>query len=309
MNHPPEPWSDSPTPHPGHTPVMLEHVLHRLDPRPADLAVDCTVGLAGHALPIFQRISPGGRLIGLDADPANLCIARERFPQNAAVDLIHTHFAQLPQALASIRIPPQTVNILLADLGICSTHLDQPERGFSFQADGPLDMRLSPDGPRTAADLLETLTELQLADLIYKLGDEPASRRIARAICTARAHTPIQRTAQLARIVEQATGYRNGRTHPATRTFQALRIAVNDELQQLQALLEALPELLAPGARVAIISFHSLEDRLVKQAFRNGERAGLYQTLDPRPAQPVPAEVRDNPRARSAKLRAIRKLG
>lgn len=307
-----------------HIPVLQAEVLTALTLQPNQSIIDCTIGAGGHAEAILTQIGPAGRLLGLDQDPTALELAGKRLqPFQNQLHLANANFDQLAQQLVappfSSQQPFTPVHGILADLGVSSMQLDQPERGFSFQQDGPLDMRLGPDVPASAADLINNLEEKQLADLIYQYGEERQSRRIARAIVQNR---PLRTTQGLAETVSKAVGGRRGRKiHPATRTFQAIRIAVNDELGALERFLPQALNSLTLGGRLVIISFHSLEDRLVKQFFR--QEAGLKNTVEkPMPLLPeqekkarikiitkkpivaTEAESIANPRARSAKLRA-----
>jgi 16S rRNA (cytosine1402-N4)-methyltransferase len=285
-----------------HVPVLPAEVLHWLDPQPGQVVVDCTVGAGGHARLIAERIVPGGRLIGLDQDPAMLHLARPRLA-GLPVTLVHAAFDQLADVLRDERVVADGV---LADLGISSDQLDDPTRGLSFQYDAPLDMRMDPTRGETAADLLRRLSERELADLIYQFGEERFSRRIARRIVEFRETRPFETTGQLAELVRRCVP--RGRGHgidPATRTFQALRIAVNDELEALDRLLAQLPSCVKPGGRAVVISFHSLEDRRVKQAFRT---ADVWQVLTKKPVTAGANEEQTNPRSRSAKLRAAQRL-
>lgn len=281
-----------------HVPVLPAEVLHWLDPRPGQTIVDCTVGAGGHARLIAERLGPTGRLIGLDQDPAMLELARPRLA-GLPVTLVHAAFDQLADVLRDCDV---TADGVLADLGISSDQLDDPNRGLSFQYDAPLDMRMDPTRGETAADLVRRLPERDLADLIYQFGEERFSRRIARRLVEARQTVPVTTTGQLAEIVRRCVP--RGKGHgidPATRTFQALRIAVNDELGALDRLLAQLRECVKPGGRAVVISFHSLEDRRVKQAFRDRD---VWQVLTKKPVTAGPDEERANPRSRSAKLRA-----
>jgi 16S rRNA (cytosine1402-N4)-methyltransferase len=287
---------------------MVRQALDLLDLPGRRVLVDCTVGLGGHAQAMLAAAGPAATLIGLDVDVANLEHARRRLADlGGRVRLFHANFAQVRQVLDEAAIGP--ADALLADLGVGSMQLDDPARGLSFQADGPLDMRLDDRLDVTAGDLVNRLGESELADLIYEYGQERYSRRIARAIAAARRERPIRRTLELAEIVGRAMPAPARRTrhgvHPATRTFQALRIAVNHETENLQALLDRLPEVLAPGGRAAVISFHSLEDGPVKRALAALAQAGQGRLLTRKPLTAGPDEAQRNPRSRSAKLRGI----
>ena len=295
----------------GHLPVLRHQVLQLLRPSMRQVLVDCTIGAGGHAELLLQAASPQARLIGIDVAEANLLLATQRLSRyRRRVRLFQANFSELPDVLAEADV--RAADAILADLGVASTQLDDPQRGLSFAADGPLDMRLDTRGRRTAADLVNGLREKELADLIYAFGEERYSRRIARAIVAARKPRRIERTQELARIVAGALPTAARRTrrgvHPATRTFQALRIAVNDELGSLDRLLSAMPAALAVGGSAAIISFHSLEDRKVKQAFAGWAATGSASLLTRRPIGPTAEEIADNPRSRSAKLRGIEKI-
>jgi 16S rRNA (cytosine1402-N4)-methyltransferase len=298
MDGPPSP------PVPRHVSVLPAEVLQALEPAPGQTLVDATVGAGGHARLLAERVAPGGRVIGLDQDPAMLELAR---PQLAGlpVTLVHANFDQLRAVLDELGIA--AVDGVLADLGFSSDQVEAAERGFSFQAQGPLDMRMDPTQGEPASALLRRLNERDLADLIYQYGEERFSRRIARKIVEVRRRTPLETTAQLAQLVRSCVPRPRGRRlaiDPATRTFQALRIAVNDELGALDRLLAALPRCVKMGGRAVLISFHSLEDRRVKQAFRV---RSVWEALTAKPVQATEEEVRGNPRARAAKLRAARR--
>ncbi len=288
-----------------HVPVLLKEAIDFLHVRRGGTYIDATVGLGGHSYEIARRLGAPGHLIGLDKDPAALEIARKKlagedFPE---ITLLNRSFAEIAKGHKA-----GTVDGILADIGVSSLQLDNAARGFSFQAEGPLDMRMDPRSERTAEQVVNHLDERQLADVIYEFGEERRSRRIARAICRSR---PIRTTAQLAEIVSAAARPMNQaerRIHPATKTFQALRIFVNRELDDLKALLEAAPRILKPGGRVVVISFHSLEDRIVKDAFREGAQAGYFSLLTKKPVTATEEESDRNPRARSAKLRAAEKV-
>jgi 16S rRNA (cytosine1402-N4)-methyltransferase len=283
---------------PVHVPVLLGPVLDFLDLHPGLVVVDGTVGAGGHAQHILERIQPGGRLIGMDRDPMMLAHARKVLTQ-PDVCLVHANYADLGQALAGRGL--SFVDRVLIDLGLSSDQLADAGRGFSFDADGPLDMRFDTSHGPTAADLVNRCPEAELARILFEYGEERHSRRIARRIVAQR---PIRTAAELAELVRRAAPPHRGRQriHPATRVFQALRIAANDELGALRTLLHnELPRVLRPGGRAVVISFHSLEDRLVKQAFRDRDR---WENLTRKPVIADEAELRANPRSRSAKLRA-----
>ncbi|MCS7305662.1 MAG: 16S rRNA (cytosine(1402)-N(4))-methyltransferase RsmH [Thermoguttaceae bacterium] len=285
-----------------HIPVLLAEVLQWLDPKPGQLVVDGTLGGGGHALAIAQRLAPTGKLIGIDLDPAALESAAARLT-GLPVALVHGNFADLPEILRQFGIP--AVHGILLDLGMSSLQLADPNRGFSFTQDGPLDMRFDPTQGEPAWRLVNRLSAKNLANLIWRYGQDRYSRRIAQAIVAHRQREPITTTGQLAAIIHACVPRRRGdRIDPATRTFQALRIAVNAELDTLQKALKQLPDCLLPGGRLAVISFHSLEDRLVKQAFAGDNR---LQVLTRRPIRPTQTEIEQNPRCRSAKLRVAQR--
>lgn len=289
---------------PVHRPVLVREVVDLLALREGLVVVDGTVGAGGHARAIVPHIGPTGTLVGLDRDSEILELARAALAEATAagagprVSLHHCAHSQMHEALASIG--QSRCDRVLLDLGVSSLQLDRPERGFSFMADGPLDMRMDKSAPASAADWLAVVGERELADVIFQLGEERHSRRIARAIVDARRRAPITRTGQLAEIVRAALppAARHGRIHPATRTFQAIRMHVNDELGELVRGLEAAHASLKPGGRLCVITFHSLEDRIVKHWLR--ER---FDVVTKKPVVGMPDEVADNPRARSAKLR------
>lgn len=297
-----------------HTPVLHRQVVELLEPHRRGAIVDCTVGLGGHAEALLERAEASCRLVAIDRDEENLRRAKERLSrfQNRSGDRLrffHADFADLGEVLRQAEL--EHPDAVLADLGVSSTQLDDPARGFSFMVDGPLDMRMDPSGGgKTAADLVNKLSEQELADLLFENADERRSRQIARAIVRVRQQQPITRTLQLAQVIRDANRrHTSGRIHPATRTFQALRIAVNRERQAVSALLEALPAVLAAGARVAVISFHSLEDRPVKSAFSSWKSAGFGRIITPKPVVPDDEELQVNPRSRSAKLRCFEWAG
>lgn len=305
---------------PRHVPVLYNVVLSALRPAPGCHLLDGTVGAGGHAWGLLEASAPDGELLGLDRDPAALRIAAERLtPFGARVHLRQATFAELKAAIEAEGW--DQVDGVLLDLGMSSMQVDDPQRGFSFQQDGPLDMRFDPFAPETAADLVNNLQAGELADLLTRFGEEPRARRVAQAIVAAR---PINTTRELADVVARAAGYKGGRTHPATRTFQALRIAVNDELEAIEQGLEQAVGCLRPGGRLAVISFHSLEDRAVKRFMRRESSDCLCPPRQPActcdhvaslkeitrsPIRPEDDEVRQNPRARSARLRIAERLG
>ena len=293
-----------------HVPVLVEQVVQLLEPMPGQIVVDCTCGLAGHSLALAERLQGQGRLVCLDLDPSCLAIARQRlanYPVQA--DFVHANFTDVDRVLAELRV--QSVDVILADLGVSSSQLDDPERGFSFQTDGQLDMRYDRTAGNAATDIVNSLSERDLADVIFEYGGEKHSRKIAKEICRARRSGRITTTRTLADIVATALraspASRPGRIHPATRTFQALRIAVNQEVDNLNALLTKAPTLLAPGGRIGVISFHSGEDRPVKTAFQQASRAGIYEILTRKPIRATNQQIQQNPRCRSAKLRVARR--
>ena len=335
-----------------HIPVLLGPLLEVLDLRPGQAVVDCTLGLGGHSAALLERVSPGGRLIGIDLDPANIALARARLeavvagsakgaggaatagvdegaagaatagvdegaagaaatgrPALARFDLYRNNFAALPRVLAEAGI--ERADAVLADLGLASPQIDDPDRGFSYRRQGPLDMRMDPNRGEPASTLVNRLTEQQLAEALLELGDEDDAAAIARLIVERRTKHPIKTTRDLTAIVCQARDFTlrraaGAKLHPAARTFQALRILVNRELANLERLLTVLPSCLAPGGVAAIISFHSGEDRRVKASFRDGLDRGIYAAISPDPVTAGEAEARANPRSRSAKLRWAR---
>jgi 16S rRNA (cytosine1402-N4)-methyltransferase len=311
-----------------HAPVLLKEAIDFLAVRRGGTYIDATVGPGGHSYEIAKRLGAPGHLIGVDKDPKALEIAGRRLTRGRStaelrsgelkslagddkseadwptITLLQRSFADIAEGEQAA-----TVDGILADLGVSSLQLDEAARGFSFQAEGPLDMRMDPQSERTAEQVVNHLDERELADVIYEFGEERRSRRIARAICRSR---PIRTTAQLAEVISAAARPMNKeerRIHPATRTFQALRIFVNRELEDLQALLQAAPRILKPGGRMVVISFHSLEDRIVKDAFRDGEKKyKYYRVLAKKPVTASEEEIDRNPRARSAKLRAAERV-
>jgi 16S rRNA (cytosine1402-N4)-methyltransferase len=296
----------------GHVSVLLKQAIEFLAVRRGGTYIDATLGLGGHSWEIARRLGAQGHLIGFDKDPAALERARERLTKPPAewasdwpkVELVHASFAEVAEHVAAA-----SADGLLADLGVSSMQLENAARGFSFQADGPLDMRMNTQSGLTAEQVVNRFDERELADAIYEFGEERRSRRIARAICRAR---PIHTTAQLAGVISAAARPMNQaerRIHPATRTFQAIRILVNRELEDLRALLSSGsgPQVLKPGGRLVIISFHSLEDRIVKDALREGARQ-IYRVLTKKPMTADQEEIDRNPRSRSAKLRAAERI-
>lgn len=285
-----------------HTPVLVADVVDWLKPKPGDTIVDGTLGLGGHAEALLAAMNGEGKLIGIDQDATALSIASERLkPVGGRFVSVHGNFRDIDQLVRGVGI--EQVDCILLDLGVSSLQLDDGDRGFSFKADAPLDMRMDVSQGITAADVVRTYTEAELADVFWRLGEEKRSKYIAKRIVETRKNNPIETTGQLVDVV----GGRHGKIHPATRIFQALRMEVNDELG---ALAEALPgafKLLAPGGRLAVITFHSLEDRYVKQLFRSWEDDGLAKRLNKKVVQATFEEKKSNPRSRSAKLRVIQK--
>jgi 16S rRNA (cytosine1402-N4)-methyltransferase len=295
-----------------HVPVLLEEAIEYLRVRAGGTYVDCTLGMAGHSSAIARLLGPEGHLIGFDRDPQALALAKERLDGVCAelggeaprITLVGEAFSTAAQ-----HIEAASVDGLLADFGVSSLQLDEAERGFSFSADrnGPLDMRMDTRQGPTAAQVVNEENEHELANLIYEYGEERRSRRIARAIVRGR---PVATTGELARIVASAApAMKSDRIHPATRTFQALRIFVNRELDEIKDLMEAAPKLLKAHGRLAVISFHSLEDRIVKDSLREGARQGIWEILTKKPVTAGEAETDRNPRSRSAKMRAAEKQG
>jgi len=308
----------------GHVPVLLKEAIDFLNVQRGGTYLDATVGLGGHSYEIAKRLGAPGHLIGFDKDLAALEVAGAKLVASSErrvagnsedsrlatrdsrlawpmVTLMHASFGEVAE-----RIAPASLDGLLADLGVSSLQLEDAARGFSFQAEGPLDMRMNPMSGETAEQVVNHLDERELADVIYEFGEERRSRRIARAIVRSR---PIQTTKQLVNVISAAARpMKHERIHPATRTFQALRIYVNRELDDLKALLEAAPRVLKPGGRLVVISFHSLEDRIVKDALREGAKQGHYRLLTKKPVTATEEEIVTNPRSRSAKLRAAERM-
>jgi 16S rRNA (cytosine1402-N4)-methyltransferase len=290
-----------------HVSVLLEEAIDSLEIKRGGTYIDATVGLGGHSFEIAKRLGAQGHLIGFDKDPAALKGAEASLLRQGAdwptVTLIHGSFAEIANGQREA-----TIDGILADIGVSSLQLDDASRGFSFQAEGPLDMRMNPQAELTAEQVVNQVDEVTLANLIYEFGDERRSRRIARAICRSR---PIRTTAELAAVVSAAARPMNQaerRIHPATRTFQAIRIFVNHELDDLHSLLNSAAQVLKPGGRIVIISFHSLEDRIVKDALREGAKQGHYKVLTKKPATASAEEIDRNPRSRSAKMRVAERV-
>ena len=284
-----------------HISVLLPEVIEHLQPEPNHIVIDGTVGQGGHAEHLLERILPDGRLLGIDRDSTNLQIARKRLARfGDAFVSVHGSYVDIKTHAYAHKLT--SVNAILLDIGFSSLHVDDPGRGFSFRADGPLDMRYDRSGGITAEEIVNEWSEDELARIFRVYGEEPLARSMAQAICQARSER-ITSTLHLASLIE-AISPRRGKTHPATRVFQALRIAVNDELGQLERVLPQAVELLAPGGRLAIISFHSLEDRMVKQYFKGNKD---LEVITKKPVVPSQEECRTNPRARSAKLRVAQK--
>ena len=291
---------------PIHVSVMLDEVMQYLAPKPGGQYIDCTLGLGGHARAILEASGFDGRLLGLDADPAALQLAGERLREfGTRAKLVHSNFEDLEQHARTSGFAE--VDGVLFDLGVSSLQFGPSGRGFTFRESEPLDMRMDPSQETTAADLVSSLSERELADVIYQYGEERASRRIARSIVYRRERQPITTTDDLVSAIVSAVGGQRGRIHPATRTFQALRIAVNRELDVLPAALSQAMQLLRPGGRIVVIAFHSLEDRIIKRFFIDHSNKNAPEPIDiltRRPITPSESEIRSNPRARSAKLRA-----
>ncbi len=301
-----------------HKPVLYKEIIHALQPKSSGRYVDGTIGAGGHARGVLEACAPDGHLLGLDVDPQALALARETLaPYEQRVTLAQASYASVLDEMRALDW--DAVDGILLDLGVSSMQLDAPERGFSFQYDAPLDMRFNPESGPSAAELLNSESEADLADLLFKYGEEPRARMIAKMILSAR---PITTTTELAAIVKRAYPGRS-RIHPATRTFQALRIAVNNELGTLGTALPRAVQALRPGGRLAVISFHSLEDRIVKDFFRREskdqvnppyeqlyaeERKATLKEINRKPITPGEDEIRENPRARSAKLRVAERL-
>jgi 16S rRNA (cytosine1402-N4)-methyltransferase len=293
-----------------HIPVLAETLVEMIKLPSSGVMVDATVGQGGHSFLLGGKLDSEGTIIGFDIDNGAIRTARDRLKElECKVFLLNANFSQISKHVHRQGI--EKVDFILADLGVCSAQLADAKFGLSFQTNMPLDMRIDKRIKRTAADIVNKTDEKSLADLIYRLGQDRASRRIARFIAQQREHEPITTTGQLSQIVCRALGKkkpgRKSRIHPATRTFQALRIAVNDELENLEKLLDSAPTLLNENGYVAVISYHSLEDRIVKNDFKQNEKAGIYKNLTKKPIVPSREEVAENRRARSAKLRIAKR--
>jgi 16S rRNA (cytosine1402-N4)-methyltransferase len=302
------------TPAGTHVPVLLHEVMDGLRPQPGDVVVDCTLGYGGHAAEFLKRSGPAGRLIGLDVDGKELERTRGRLEgMNVRLSARRMNFAQVAQALKSERL--EACDVIFADLGVSSMQLDESARGFSYKHDGPLDMRMDDRLRRTAADLLATLPPEELAAALRELSDEPDAQRIAERIASERRKRRIARTLELVELVLAAKGVspkdlrREVELHPAARTFQTLRILVNDEIANLNRFLLAAPYCLKPGGRMGVLTFHSVEDRQVKHAFRDGLRGGVFEAVADEPIRPSAEEIHNNPRSSPAKFRWARRLG
>jgi len=296
---------------PQHRPVLLRPVLERLDPQPGEIHVDGTLGAGGHSAAILSKLGSEGVLIGIDRDREALEIARPRLEaEGSPFHLVHGEFSKLGEYLERLGVSPEgAVDGLLLDLGVSSFQLDRSERGFSFLRDGPLDMRMSQGDGESAAEFLDNVTVDELAGILRDFGEERAAGRVAWAIDRARRKESIKTTGQLAAIVEQVLPRGGRKIHPATRTFQGIRIAINKELEHLRRVLRDLDRTVRPGGRVVVLSYHSLEDRIVKESFRERVREGIYRWVLPNPLVPDVAEIVNNPRSRSARLRSVVREG
>jgi 16S rRNA (cytosine1402-N4)-methyltransferase len=302
-----------------HKPVLYQEIIHALQPRNGGRYVDGTLGAGGHARGILEACAPDGQLLGLDVDPQALALARENLaPYEGRIHLAQASHILLSEQLASLKW--DAIDGIVLDLGASSMQFDNPERGFSFMQDGPLDMRFGINATMSAEEIVNTFEQKELADIIFKYGEDRDARKIARAIVQAR---PLHTTGQLVAAIEKASPRRGDRVHPATQTFQALRIAVNDELAAVEKTLPQAVAALQSGGRCAVISFHSLEDRIVKEYFREQskdlinppyeriyevERKAVVKLVNKKPILPTEEEIKDNPRARSAKLRVVEKI-
>lgn len=290
-----------------HIPVLAEEVLEYLQPLPGHVVLDCTVGNGGHAVKILEKMKPGGFLIGIDKDEEILPVARQTLSKTTGnFKLYHADYAEVENVLNLTGV--EKVNGVLLDLGASSLQFDQAERGFSFAKEGPLDMRMDRSAPGTARDMIQRLSERELEEVLKKYGEERWSKRIARAIQREEKQAGITSTRQLASVIERVVPRGKSKIHPATRVFQALRIVVNRELDSLEIFLEKIHNYMRTGARIVIISFHSLEDRMVKQKFRERANLQIFKILTKKPVTPGEAERENNVRCRSAKLRAAERI-
>jgi len=291
-----------------HLPVMLPQVLSHLNPQPGDVVMDVTCGCGGYSTAIRERLGTDGLLLASDRDPEMAAATRERLGKTSGCPfrVFVALFSQIEEVLAEAGV--EAVNGLVADLGVASPQIDRPERGFSYRKDGPLSMQMTSGTGLDAADIVNRWPEEQLADCLYQYGEERFARRIARRICDRRRARPIRSTLELAEIIQRAVPKGRRKHHPARKSFQAIRMACNRETEELEALVQALPSVLAPRARVIVVSYHSLEDRIVKQAFADGKRTGLLTPLTRKVERPSEAEIARNPRSRSGRLRAARRV-
>jgi 16S rRNA (cytosine1402-N4)-methyltransferase len=291
-----------------HEPVLREEVLRLLDIQPGGVVVDATLGSGGHAREILRRLGPRGRLIGIDQDPGALERAKENLKEFPNVDYVHANFAELDKMLDRLNL--KKIDAVILDVGLSTEQLEEARRGFSFLKEGPLDMRMDPSREIRAGDLVNRLPETELEKLFRIYGEERWARRIARAIARRRIEAPLETTSDLVEVVKRAVPRpaHFGPRHPAMRVFQALRIRVNEELEALETVLPKAFKALRTGGRLAVISFHSLEDRIVKQTFRHWAAEGRAELLTKKPVSPGEDEVKRNPRSRSAKLRAVAKI-
>jgi 16S rRNA (cytosine1402-N4)-methyltransferase len=302
-----------------HVPVLTAEILASLSPAPGEIIVDCTLGFGAHTRQFIKKIGPTGKIIALDVDSAHIKKTQRRLSKlDADISYHNTNFANISEVLQNANLP--AVDIIFADIGVSSMQIDDPSRGISYRADGPLDMRMDPSLEKTGVDLLATLTQQELSQALRELSDEPDHEMIATCIAGQRMATPIKTTSELTRLILNAKGLTDrtwkkqqknskfGGLHPAARTFQTLRILVNNELGSLEKLLQQAPSCLAPGGRIGVISFHSGEDRIVKRRFQQALADGIYKTISPNPLKPRTKEILSNPRSASAKFRyAIKK--
>lgn len=288
-----------------HLPVMLSEVLSLLNPTPGRIYLDMTLGAGGHAQGVLEKMQNQGTFIGLDRDAEILKIASENLSSYSICHFCHSPFSKASDVLKKMSIPQ--IDGVLFDLGVSSLQLDQSQRGFSFQKEGPLDMRMDKSQEKNATDILNKYSEEELVRIFREFGEESRAFRFARAIVEARKKFPLKSTLQLAQIINQEVSFRKGKIHPATKVFQALRIETNRELEELTTALDAITRKLAPGGRIVIISFHSLEDRIAKQFFKKKSSEGVLEILTSKPTLPTREETRQNPRSRSAKVRCAQR--